>query len=95
MRFVRHRREHFIRIAEFCGGFENFRMVEQCAIEHSMLVDHEPIVDIGGNSLGLLAAESLKAAVREGREPRIRPGWSLPVRAALGTLACIRHGLLR
>jgi hypothetical protein len=43
---VRHRREHFIRIAELSSRFEHLRMMQQRAIEHAMPVDHQPIVNI-------------------------------------------------
>ena len=46
MRFVRYRREHFIWIAEFCGGFEHFRVMQQRAIKHAVSIDEETIIDV-------------------------------------------------
>jgi hypothetical protein len=44
--FVRNRREHFIWIAEFCGGFEHVRVMQQSTIEHAVSIDDETIVDV-------------------------------------------------
>ena len=39
MRFVRHRREHFVRIAKPGRYVEHFRVMQQGAIEHAMGID--------------------------------------------------------
>ena len=46
MRFVRHRGENLVRVAELRCSFEHLRMMQQGAVEHAMMIDDQPIIDV-------------------------------------------------
>ena len=46
VRFVRHRGENLVRIAELRCSLEHFRMMQQRTVEHAMFIDDQPIVDV-------------------------------------------------